>query len=93
MLNPKNDTKSGFRLFKKYSYFPWFAHCVSLAAPSKLSGYASLVTLGNNKLIHHCPLYQQAASLACAVRLANATRSPGAALRASQRITLRDWQT
>ena len=35
----------------------------------------------------------QAASLACAVRLANATHSLGAALRASQRITLRDWQT
>ena len=32
----------------------------------------------------------QAASLACAVRFANATLSLGAALRAYQRITLRD---
>ena len=35
-------------------------------------------------------LFIQAASLACAVRLANATLSLGAALRAFQRITLRD---
>ena len=38
-------------------------------------------------------LLLQAASLACAVRVANATHSLGAALRAFQRITLRDWQT
>ena len=38
-------------------------------------------------------LYIQAASLASVVRLANAKRSPGAALQPSQRITLRDWKT
>ena len=38
-------------------------------------------------------IYRQTASLACAVRLANARHLLEAALRASQRITLRDWQT
>ena len=38
-------------------------------------------------------LYIQAGSLVCAVRLANAMRLLGAAIRGFQRITLHDWQT
>ena len=48
--------------------------------------------ISKNRILIMC-LFIQAASLAYAVRLANATRSLGIALRAFQRITLRDWQT